>query len=53
MWDFPLKRICNLIFLSRKKLRDIEALEAKLASGEISTPEPEQLEKVGLKDNNK
>ena len=30
----------------RKKLRDIEALEAKLASGEISTPEPEQLEKV-------
>ena len=32
--------------LFRKKLRDIEALEAKLASGEISTPEPEQLEKV-------
>ena len=31
---------------SRKKLRDIEALEAKLASGEISAPEPEQLEKV-------
>ena len=30
----------------RKKLRDIEALEAKLASGEIPTPEPEQLEKV-------
>merc|ERR1712037_297767 len=33
----------------RKKLRDIEALEAKLASGEISTPEPEQLEKVSRK----
>ena len=31
---------------SRKKLRDIEALEAKLASGEILAPEPEQLEKV-------
>ena len=34
--------------LFRKKLRDIEALEAKLASGEISAPEPEQLEKVGF-----
>ena len=45
---------CKFVFLrnisdcisSRKKLRDIEALEAKLASGEISAPEPEQLEKV-------
>ena len=35
---------------SRKKLRDIEALEAKLASGEISAPEPEQLEKVSETD---
>ena len=32
--------------VSRKKLRDIEALEAKLFSGEISSPEPEQKEKV-------
>lgn len=41
----PSRKLRNL----RKKLRDIEALEAKLASGEISTPEPEQLEKVSRK----
>ena len=40
-----LRKISDCIS-SRKKLRDIEALEAKLASGEISAPEPEQLEKV-------
>jgi len=38
----PAKKLRNL----RKKLRDIETLEAKLNSGEIKTPEPEQLEKV-------
>jgi len=36
------KKLRNL----RKKLRDIENLAAKLASGDISKPEPEQLEKV-------
>jgi len=41
----PAKKIRNL----RKKLRDIEALESKLTSGEISSPEPEQLEKVSRK----
>lgn len=41
----PAKKLRNL----REKLRDIEALEAKLASGEIKTPEPEQLEKVARK----
>jgi hypothetical protein len=35
-----------LTAIYRKKLRDIEALEARLESGEIATPEPEQLEKV-------
>jgi partner of Y14 and mago protein len=38
----PAKKLRNL----RKKLRDIEALEKKLSSGEIESPEPEQLEKV-------
>ena len=33
----------------RKKLRDIEAFEAKLNSGEVKKPEPEQLEKVARK----
>jgi len=32
-----------------KKLRDIEALEAKLEEGVIAKPEPEQLEKVSRK----
>ena len=41
----PTKKLRNL----RKKLRDIEALEAKLDSGEVKNPEPEQLEKVGRK----
>ena len=41
----PAKKLRNL----KKKLRDIEALEAKLSSGEIKNPEPEQLEKVARK----
>merc|ERR1712027_291526 len=41
----PAKKLRNL----RKKLRDIEALEAKLNSGEVKKPEPEQLEKVARK----
>ena len=41
----PAKKLRNL----KKKLRDIEALEAKLSSGEITSPEPEQLEKVARK----
>ena len=41
----PAKKLRNL----KKKLRDIEALEAKLDSGEITSPEPEQLEKVARK----
>eukprot|EP00092_Neocalanus_flemingeri_P002886 GFUD01003085.1.p1 GENE.GFUD01003085.1~~GFUD01003085.1.p1 ORF type:complete len:221 (-),score=53.31 GFUD01003085.1:269-931(-) len=41
----PAKKLRNL----RKKLRDIEALEAKLNSGEIESPEPEQVDKVARK----
>jgi partner of Y14 and mago protein len=41
----PVKKLRNL----RKKLRDIEALEAKLNSGEIASPEQEQLDKVARK----
>jgi len=41
----PAKKLRNL----RKKLRDIEALEAKLDSGEIENPEPEQVDKVARK----
>jgi len=41
----PAKKLRNL----KKKLRDIEALEAKLDSGEIATPEQEQLDKVARK----
>ena len=41
----PTKRLRKL----RKKLRDTEALEAKLQSGEIKNPDPEQLEKVSRK----
>lgn len=40
-----IKRLRNL----KKKLRDIEALEAKLKSGAIDKPEPEQLTKVAKK----
>ena len=39
------KRLRNL----KKKLRNIEALEAKLSSGEIENPEPKLLEKVARK----
>lgn len=42
----PTKRLRNL----RKKLHDTEVLEAKLLSGEIKNPEPEQLEKLSRKD---
>ena len=38
----PAKKLRNL----RKKLRDIEALEAKLKRGEVNNPEPGQLAKV-------
>lgn len=41
----PAKKLRNL----RKKLRDIENLEKKLAEGELTNPEPEQLEKVARK----
>lgn len=41
----PAKKLRNL----KKKLRDIEALEAKLNSGEIEKPEPEQVDKVARK----
>ena len=41
----PAKKLRNL----RKKLRDIEALEAKIEGGEIENPEKEQLEKVAKK----
>jgi len=42
----PAKKLRNL----RKKLRDIEALEARLNSGEIVNPEPEQVEKIARKE---
>jgi len=41
----PAKKLRNL----KKKLRDIEALEAKLNNGEIPNPEQEQLDKVARK----
>jgi len=41
----PAKKLRNL----KKKLRDIEALEEKLTSGQIATPEKEQLDKVARK----
>merc|ERR1719210_125391 len=41
----PAKKLRNL----RKKLRDIETLEKKLAEGALANPEPEQLEKVARK----
>lgn len=41
----PAKKLRNL----KKKLRDIESLEAKLKSGEITQAEPEQVEKLGRK----
>ena len=41
----PAKKLRNL----RKKLRDIETLEKKLADGDLKHPEPEQLEKVARK----
>lgn len=41
----PAKKLRNL----KKKLRDIELLEKRLANKEISNPEPDQLEKVARK----
>ena len=41
----PAKKLRNL----KKKLRDIETLEKKLADGSLTNPEPEQLEKVQRK----
>ena len=41
----PAKKLRNL----RKKVRDIESLEKKLADGTLTNPEPEQLEKVARK----
>ena len=41
----PSRALRNL----RKKLRDIEALEAKLVLCKILSPEPKQLEKVARK----
>lgn len=41
----PAKKLRNM----RKKLRDIETLEKKLADGTLANPEPEQLEKVARK----
>merc|ERR1712080_585763 len=42
----PAKRLRNL----KKKLREIESLEAKMKSGDIKSFEPEQKEKVSKKD---
>eukprot|EP00057_Strongylocentrotus_purpuratus_P034456 XP_795301.1 PREDICTED: partner of Y14 and mago [Strongylocentrotus purpuratus] len=42
----PQKRIKNL----KKKIRQIEELEAKIASGEVAQPSKEQLEKISRKD---
>ncbi|XP_054767449.2 partner of Y14 and mago-like [Lytechinus pictus] len=41
----PQKRIKNL----KKKIRQIEDLEAKIASGEVAQPSKEQLEKIARK----
>ncbi|ODM98718.1 Partner of Y14 and mago [Orchesella cincta] len=42
----PTKRLRNL----KKRLKEIEALEQRIASGELNSPEKEQLEKIQRKD---
>ncbi|CAL8109380.1 unnamed protein product [Orchesella dallaii] len=42
----PTKRLRNL----KKRLKEIEALEQRIASGELTSPEKEQLEKIQRKD---
>ncbi|XP_064455277.1 partner of Y14 and mago-like [Ornithodoros turicata] len=42
----PAKRLRNL----RKKLREIDQLQEKIDSGELSNPEKEQLEKIARRD---
>lgn len=41
----PAKRLKNL----KKKMREIEAIEAKIASGEVKKPDKDQIEKVNRK----
>jgi partner of Y14 and mago protein len=41
----PAKRLKNL----KKRLREVEALEQKITSGELKTPDKDQLEKVKRK----
>lgn len=38
----PSKKLRNL----RKKLRDIEALQERIDSGELKSPDPDQLDKI-------
>lgn len=42
----PAKRLKNL----KKKLREIESIEAKIESGEVKKPDKDQLEKVNKKE---
>ena len=42
----PRKKLRNL----KKKLRDIESLEARIFSGQLDYPEPEQFVKLGRKE---
>jgi len=42
----PVKRLRNL----KKKLKDIEALEQKVSSGDLKAPDKDQLEKIHRKD---
>jgi len=42
----PRKKLRNL----KKKLSDIESLQARLDSGDLKNPEPEQIEKLNRRD---